>query len=343
MPLNDLNNTEPSRISVVIPAYNAGAHISCAIDSVLAQTYPADEIIVVDDGSTDDSAEQIKKYGEKIKYIHQANAGVSAARNSGIKTAANEWIAFLDSDDEWLPNYLKLQIDLLRRNPNLKWTMANYDRCLCDEQRRSPHFDPDKARKMLKGRDYFDDYFDAFTAEVCGCTDTMVVRRDALKEAGLFRDGLPNAEDTDMWFRLAMRCPQVGYIPQPIAVYHLHKSGIGSNCGPTREKLEIICDLVEQNLKLAENCNRQDKFRPCATSYLRRLIRSCLFDHKLAPDIKKIPARFQDLFHPGYKSMIAILTRFPRVTATLLHLISRIVRILNLRRRVVPRPARSRE
>ena len=328
---------------MVIPAYNAEAHISRAIDSVLAQTYPADEIIVVDDGSTDNSAEQIKKYGEKIKYIHQANAGVSAARNSGINTAANEWIAFLDSDDEWLPNYLKLQIDLLRRNSNLKWTMANYDRCLCDEQRRSPHFDPDKAHKMLKGRDYFDDYFDAFTAEVCGCTDTMVVRRDAMEEAGLFRDGLPNAEDTDMWFRLAMRCPQVGYIPQPIAVYHLYKSGIGSNCGPTREKLEIICNLVEQNLELAENCNRQDKFRPCATSYLRRLIRSCLFDHKLAPDVKKIPTRFQDLFHPGYKSMIAILTCFPRVTATLLHLISRIVRVLNLRRRVVPRPARSRE
>jgi len=328
---------------VVIPAYNADAFISRAIESVLAQTRRADEIIVVDDGSTDDSAEQIKKYGSQVRYIYHDNAGVSAARNTGIKAAQCAWIAFLDSDDEWLPNYLKLQIDLLQRNPNLKWTMANYDRCLCDEQRRAPHFDPDKARKLVKGRDYFDDYFDAFTAEVCGWTGTMIVRRDALKEAGLFRDGLPNAEDTDMWFRLAMRCPQVGYIPQSIAVYHLHKSDIGSNCGPTREKVEIVCELVDQNLKLAENCNRQDKFRPCAASYLRRLIRSCLFNHTLAPDIKKIPERFQGLFHPGYKSMITILTCFPRVTATLLHLISRIVRILNLRRRVVPRPVRGRE
>ena len=336
-----MNSSELFRVSAVIPAYNAGAFISRAIESVLAQTRRADEIIVVDDGSTDNTAEQVQKYGDQVRYIYQENAGASAARNTGIKAAQYEWIAFLDGDDEWLPDYLKLQIELLRRNPNLKWTMANYDRCLCDEQRRSPHFDPDKARNLLEGKDYFDDYFDAFTAEVCGCTDTMVVRRDVIEEAGLFRDGLPNAQDTDMWFRLAMRCPQVGYIPQPIAVYHLHKTGIGSNCGPTRKKLEIICDLVEQNLKLAENCNRQDKFRPCAVSYLRRLIRSCLFDHTLAPDVKKIPTRFQDLFHPGYKSMIAILTCFPRVTATLLHLISRIVRVLNLRRRVVPRPARS--
>ncbi|MHC5190567.1 MAG: glycosyltransferase family 2 protein, partial [Planctomycetota bacterium] len=83
------------KISVVIPAYNAEKHIARAIDSVLAQTRPADEIIVVDDGSTDATAEVVRSYGEKVIFIQQENAGVSVARNAGIEAASGDWIAFL--------------------------------------------------------------------------------------------------------------------------------------------------------------------------------------------------------------------------------------------------------
>ena len=102
-------------ISAVIPAYNAEKYITRAIDSVLGQTRPVDEIIIVDDGSTDNTAEAIKRYGDKIQYIYQENAGVSAARNTGIKAAATDWIAFLDADDEWLPERIQLQVELLKR------------------------------------------------------------------------------------------------------------------------------------------------------------------------------------------------------------------------------------
>ncbi|HOM77565.1 MAG TPA: glycosyltransferase family A protein, partial [Anaerohalosphaeraceae bacterium] len=88
-------------ISVVIPAYNCQAYIRRAIDSVLGQSRPADEIIVVDDGSTDGTAEAVRTYGAKVILIQQENAGVSAARNAGIRAASGDWIAFLDADDEW--------------------------------------------------------------------------------------------------------------------------------------------------------------------------------------------------------------------------------------------------
>ena len=99
--MNDSTNQDDRfSVSVVIPAYNLGSLVARAIESVLSQSRLADEIIVVDDGSSDDTAEHIKKYGDKVKYIYQENAGLAAARNTGIQAAKSDWIAFLDGDDE---------------------------------------------------------------------------------------------------------------------------------------------------------------------------------------------------------------------------------------------------
>ena len=140
--MNDsANNRKPYSVSVIIPAHNASEYIGRAIESVLAQTRKPDEIIVVDDGSTDDTARIIADYGSKVIYIQQENAGPSVARNTGIEAATSEWIAFLDADDEWIPEKLELQTELLGRNTNLVWTTANFIRCLCDEDRRAPDID----------------------------------------------------------------------------------------------------------------------------------------------------------------------------------------------------------
>ena len=117
-------------VSVVIPAYNAAEHITRAIDSVLAQTRRADEIIVIDDGSADNTADIVKRYGAELKYIYQDNAGAGQARNAGIDAAKSEWIAFLDADDEWLTDKLQLQTDYLARHPDLMWTTGNF--LICD-------------------------------------------------------------------------------------------------------------------------------------------------------------------------------------------------------------------
>jgi len=326
------------RISVVIPAYNIGKFVGRAIESVLAQTRGPDEIIVVDDGSTDETAAQIKKFGAKVKYIYQDNAGPGAARNTGIKAAGGEWVAFLDGDDEWLPDNLKLQTDLLNRNPDIFWSVGNYNSCLYDEKRSTPYLVPEKVKTLMRGKDYFDDYFDAFMFGAHGCTDTILVKRELLQEIGLFLPGIPFGEDIDLWFRLAIRRPKVGYVCQPIAVYYLHHPGSLIESTKTQQKMKVVCELVEQNLRLAEQYNRTEKYRQCAGFYLRRFIRSCLFNDSLAPVIRDMLKRLDDFFPPGYKMFIWTLLCFPRTTAAGLHLISRIVRLLNLRRRVVRRP-----
>jgi glycosyltransferase involved in cell wall biosynthesis len=116
MSLCDYNipETETIRISSVIPVYNRKNTIARAIDSVLAQEYPASEIIVVDDGSEDHTSEIVENYGEKVRYVYQDNSGVAAARNRGVHEAKCEWIAFLDSDDYWLPHHLKQITDVMR-------------------------------------------------------------------------------------------------------------------------------------------------------------------------------------------------------------------------------------
>src|ERR1700716_602327 len=102
-----------TRVTALIPTYNSGKYICDAVDSVLAQTFPAHEIIVVDDGSTDCTREVLAKYKTKIKYIRQVNAGPPAARNTGIARATGEFVALLDSDDLWVPQKLKLQMNYI--------------------------------------------------------------------------------------------------------------------------------------------------------------------------------------------------------------------------------------
>jgi glycosyltransferase involved in cell wall biosynthesis len=116
-----------AKVSVIIPTYNR-AHVICrAIDSVLAQTYPDYEIIVVDDGSTDQTAHVLSFYTDRIRYIYQANGGVSKAReNTGIKAAAGEYICFLDSDDAFLPNKLELQVGYLDNHPEIDVVLGGW-------------------------------------------------------------------------------------------------------------------------------------------------------------------------------------------------------------------------
>jgi glycosyltransferase involved in cell wall biosynthesis len=121
-------------VSVVIPTFNRAPILRRAIDSALAQTRPADEIIVVDDGSTDDTRRVVESYGGKVHYIHQSNAGVGAARNAGIDAATSQFIAFLDSDDAWDRDKLKLQMEILETHPDI--AIAYCDMAVIDDEER---------------------------------------------------------------------------------------------------------------------------------------------------------------------------------------------------------------
>ena len=321
-------------ISVVVPAYNIAPFIVRTIESILAQTHQPDEIIIVDDGSTDNTAEEIANFGEKVRYIHQQNAGPSTARNTGINAATSQWIAFLDGDDEWLPGYLQAQVELLKRNPNLMWSTGNYSRYLCDENRRAPDMNPNKILRLLDGKDYFNDYCDAYTKGAGGHPITMVINKNALYEAGMFLEGLKRAEDMDMWFRIACHHPQIGFVPEPLAVYHLTREGCLSK---QYTPVELYCDLIDRQIEYAKKHTRLDKFTPVASWLLQGWMRSFLFDAR-GKDIRVILKKFNKIIPTWYKILMQALTVFPKATAAGCHMISKVVRALRLRKQLTRKP-----
>ena len=236
---------KPITISVVIPAYNAEKYIARAIESVLRQNRKADEVIVVDDGSTDGTGEAVRRFGESVVYIHQENAGASAARNAGIRAAQNEWIALLDGDDEWLENHLETHRGVLERNRELVWSTGAFIRCECDDdvQRLDPRPDRmQKALKLLDGKEHFD-YFEAFVNYCTGWTGTMVIKKTALVDAEMFSTDMPRINDIDMWMRIANLYPEIGFVSTPTAIYHEHVPG---SIVKTYTDKKYLCDFIDQ-------------------------------------------------------------------------------------------------
>ncbi len=321
-------------VTVVIPAYNAARYIERAIRSVLAQTYPADEVIVVNDGSTDTTSEKVRQFGDRIKLIEQANAGVSAARNAGIQAASGEWIAFLDADDEWLPNHLERHCTLLLQNPFLVWSTGNYLTCSCLEQRQAAFVTPQYANRILGSKPYLDDYLVGCQKEMGGCSDTMVIQRRILMEAGLFAAGVGRGEDLDLWWRIAYRHPQVGFVAEPTAIYHV---GVTESCTKKTGEITEFINPLRRHLELSRLAGRQQAFVPVAQHYLRLWIRSMLFDAR-SGDIRRLISEFPHFYSFGYKVCIHLLTLFPSLTAAGCRLISKVVRTLHLRRRLVAPP-----
>jgi glycosyltransferase involved in cell wall biosynthesis len=321
-------------ISVVIPAYNAGLFIERAVLSVLAQSRPADEIIVVDDGSRDNTADVVGRFSDKVKLIRQANAGVSAARNAGIHAATGDWIAFLDADDQWLPDYLKTQIELLNRNPHLVWSMANFFTCSCAENRQSPFTAPEKINLFLRGKDTVDDYLTSFQHDIQGHLDTTMIRRDILVSEGVFDESLSVAEDLDLWWRLAYHYPAAGFISEPMAVYNFAASE-----SLTKQTIDVsfYINLIRRHLVLSCQNNRQKDFEPVAEKMLRLWIRGMLFDSR-GRDIRRLLNEFPILYPAWYRAWMTLLTVSPGFTTAVCRGISRVVRMFGLRRRVVAPP-----
>ncbi|MBL1264891.1 glycosyltransferase family 2 protein [Candidatus Methylomicrobium oryzae] len=197
-------------ISVIIPTYNRAPFVCEAIDSVFSQTFTDYEIIVVDDGSTDSTKEVLEKYQDKIKYIYQENSGVSAARNAGIKNSTGSWLAFLDSDDKWMPQYLSTQVEWVRRFPDI--CMQTTD-CYCcrtaSEENKRTYFEMNRVIKEFKRQDYLllTDPFRFVVMHGPWQVGSTIFYRDAIKKAGLFDTNLGLNEDFDLMARMALQGP----------------------------------------------------------------------------------------------------------------------------------------
>lgn len=194
-----------SVFSVVIPSFNRAYCLSRAIESVLEQSFSNFELIVVDDGSTDETEELVSSYlvDSRVRYFKTENQGVSRARNFGVEQARGEYLAFLDSDDQWLPNKLQLQMSFLEAHPEC--------RVVHGEEiwiRREVRVNPMKKHKKSGG-----DIFKKATRFCCMSPSTIVIKKDFFQQRGGFDENFPVCEDYDLWLRLCFD-QDVGFISE---------------------------------------------------------------------------------------------------------------------------------
>jgi glycosyltransferase involved in cell wall biosynthesis len=195
-------------VSVVIPSYNYGRYVTEAVDSALGQTYRDLEVIVVDDGSTDDTRERLAPYGDRIRYIYQENRGLPGARNTAIRASRGEWIALLDADDLWHPEKTEVQLRAARAHgPCAVIGSTPVDGAMPE------HLPPDPEVRRLGLRDFL-------LATPFGTTSALI-RRDCFDEVGLFDERLRAVEDRDMWLRIAARLP-IAHAMLPCWWYRRH-------------------------------------------------------------------------------------------------------------------------
>ena len=206
-------------LTVVIPLYNKAPYIRRTIDSVLSQSFTDFELVVVDDGSTDGSADIVRAYTDsRVRLLQQSNAGVAAARNRGSGVARNEYVAFLDADDEWETTFLETVAAMVHRYPDAGLYATAYDVISTRKRRRV------LVAGLPASHDWagvIEDYFHVATLskEPLVCSSSVCIRKTALTGIGGFPCGISFGEDVATWARLAMR-GQVAYSAKSCALYH---------------------------------------------------------------------------------------------------------------------------
>ncbi len=258
------------QVSVVIPTYNRAQYVTKAIESVLAQTYTDYEIIIVDDGSTDDTPVVLRAYADRIRVVHQENAGPSAARNAGIQAARGRWVAFLDSDDEWRPGKLAVQMADLTRHP--EWC-AHFTNVLFVVPDRAPvslfdirGFVPPSAAENVLERPLvgvLDDEIVILSA--------FIARRETLLEAGPFDPRLHVAEDRDLLMRVALGGPW-GYRGGELVTYYRRPDGLSLT-----RRFRADPAHIEANIYALEKVRTNPRLTPFETTRLNRSLSQWLF------------------------------------------------------------------
>lgn len=215
-------------VSVIIPAYNSELYIAEAIDSVLQQDYPALEIIVVDDGSVDNTQNIVRGYGDKVRLLTQPNKGSAAARNLGILNGCGKYIAFLDADDVWWPHKIRCQIAELRKSGYkmayssfIPWRPDETGQYVVPEIAFSTSNNPYiTSGKIVTSWTYADLLLNCIV-----WTSTVIVEKSEVEKAGLFDESLRKGQDYDLWLKLSQQIEMLG-LEQPTALYRIHPASI---------------------------------------------------------------------------------------------------------------------
>jgi glycosyltransferase involved in cell wall biosynthesis len=253
------------KISIIIPSYNCGQYIGEAINSILTQTYKDLEVIVVDDGSEDNTKEALFTYIEKklIRYIFQENRGPGAARNTGIKVAKGQYITFLDADDVLLPESIEKRCNFLDKHPNVFLVFGDYYKI---EKSGKDHNTPQLKKEcflqnfriLMKRKEENEYIFEHFCPDVIErnlsvplMSGSMMIKREAINKCGYFNERIKYGEGTHFCLKVANEFP-VGYLDIPTWIYNNHRSNLSKNDLNKRESYSIerwVSLLEELTLK----------------------------------------------------------------------------------------------
>ncbi len=211
------------KVSIIIPTYNSSSYLSGAVDSVLSQTYKNNEVIVVDDGSTDRTKQLIQERYPEVLYVYQDNHGPSVARNHGIGMATGDYIAFLDSDDLWFPKKLELQMEVFRKDASIGLVSCDAlsfmdNKIVVPSLAKERPLHSGWVLKYLLRQNFLN-------------TNNVLIKREVLDSVGLFDEAREFSEDYDLWVRIAKR-HKIGYVDAVLTKYRIHnmsRSNINRN------------------------------------------------------------------------------------------------------------------
>lgn len=261
-----------TKLSVVIPLYNKEKDISNTLKSLLSQTFEDFEVVIVNDGSTDNSEEIVKTFDDKrIRFFSKENEGVARTRNLGVEKAATNHIVFLDADDYWFPFHLENLHDLILKFPNEKWYATAYEK-KHNKKLTTSMISPVMEKENWKG--IVDDYFKNSLIDALAWTSAVCMKKDFFQELNGFDATITNGagEDTDLWLRAALKSPLV--FSTKISARHNLDGSNRISLIPTKQRVFMDLDKYEDIAK--EN--------PYLKKYLDVNRFSFAIQHKLAKD-----------------------------------------------------------
>ncbi len=246
------------KVSVIIPTYNRGWILRETIDSVLAQDYADYELIVVDDGSTDNTREILDSYGQDILVLQQSNKGVSAARNRGIAESRAQLVAFLDSDDLWLPQKLVRQVEFFESNPDA--LIGQTEEIWV---RNGVRVNPKKRHHKFSGM-----MFEPSLALCLVSPSAVMISKILFDIVGLFDESLPACEDYDLWLRVSCRYP-VYLIDEPLIIKRGgHEDQLSKAAGLDKYRIKALIKIIESGLlSESQHCAAEKTLQEKSTIY----------------------------------------------------------------------------
>jgi len=239
------------RVSIIVPTFNLARYIGRALESVFGQTYTDYEVIVVDDGSTDNTRDVLALYAGKLRYYHQVNKGVAAARNRGLTQATGELIAYLDADDMWYPGKLERQVAFLDTYKQCR--IVHSDTAVIDEKDRVIYsrFNQQTKRAVPQGQCLMTLLRHGHIEHL-----TVVERRECVERTDGFDERLRGVDDYMRWVLLAIEGVEFGYIDEPLAMYRW-RAGQFSHTRPYRQTLVTMFELLLSEKGLQARCGRE--------------------------------------------------------------------------------------